>query len=194
MPPNPQPTPPDSAAPVTLAHGKSLQTQHAAPGVPAVAGGNFSGDVFIIGDIDECHPQPMAVASSVPQATESLPTPQAAPGVAFVQISDLQPDMFMLDLNDIDDLDDFEDMPAPARRPLLAPMTGAGDNRPVSLTPLTEFRGEIEPSPVYFSDQPAGYVFDEKVTDDTRQLWEVLPKEVFWLIMGCDHNTDIVFE
>lgn len=195
MPQDPQPMPPDNAARATLAPGKSLQTHQAAPGMPAVPGANFHGDVFIIADtppasdIDGCHRRPI-----VPHATESLPSLQTAPGIPFVAGREFPPDMFILDLNDIDDLDGFDDMPAPARRAMLAPIAGADDNRPVCLAPLTEFRSAVEPSPVYFCDQPAGYVFDEQVTDDTRQLWEVLPKEVFWLIMGCDQNADIVFE
>lgn len=196
MPQDPQ-TLRDNTAPETFLSGKSPQTHNAAPGE------HFSDDVFIIDDtlpgsnlddIDEFHYLPMPVAHPVPHATGTPWAQQAAPGVPVVPGHGFPRDMFMIDLNDIGDCNDFDDLPATARAPMLAPIAGAAGNRPGALAPLTEFHSEIQPSPIYFPDQPAGYVFDEQVTDDTRQLWEILPRDVFWLIMGRAESADIVFE
>jgi hypothetical protein len=185
----------DGAARATFPYGKSQQTHDAAPGTVRAPGEYFCGDVFVIADkrpvgdlddIDEFDYQPMPMASPVPLTAESLWPQLAVPG------RDFPADMFMLDLNDIDDIDDFDDLPATARPDVLAPIAGAAGNRPGCLSPLTEFQTEMQPSPVYFSGQPAGYVFDEQVTADTCQLWTVLPEDFFWLIMGCAQNADIV--
>lgn len=203
MPADPQLMPLDNATPDTFQSGKSMQSHDTAPAVFQAPGEYFSGDVFVIDDkrpvgdlddIDEFHYQPMPMAFQMTHAPESLWTQQAAPGAAFVTGHGFTPDMFIIDLNDIGDCDDFDDLPATARPNMLAPIASAGGGRPGFLAPLTEFQTEMQPSPVYFSDQPAGYVFDEQVTAETRQLWEILPRDCFWLIMGCAQNADIVFE
>lgn len=196
MPQEPQPTPLDNCPRATFPYGKFLQTHEAAPSTFRAPGEYFSGDVFVIADkrpvgdlddIDEFHYQPMPMACPVPHAPESLWPQPPVPG------RDFPADMFMLELNDIDDCDDFDNLPATSPD-MQAPIAGAAGNRPVLLSPLTEFQTEMQHSPVYFSGQPAGYVFDEQVTADTRQLWEVLPKDFFWPMMGCAQNADSVSE
>lgn len=202
MPPDSELMPLDNATPDSFESGKSMQTHDDAAGVLQAPGEYFCGDVFVIDDrqpvgdlddIDEFHYQPMPMAFQMTHAPESLWTQQAAPGVAFVPGHAFPADMFIIDLNDIGDCDDFDDLPATAR-PNMAPIASAAGSRPGFLAPLSEFQTEMQPSPVYFSDQPAGYVFDEQVTAQTHQLWQILPRDFFWLIMGCAQSADIVFD
>lgn len=138
-----------------------------APSVPVARVEDFCGSIFIIDD-----------------------TP---PGIPVAPARQFPADMFTLDLDDLDEADDFHSPPVTARPPMVAPLAGVAGNRPVFLAPLMESHSE-QPSARHFPDQPAGYVFDAEVTDYTRQLWQSLPRNFFWLIMGSAPSADIFFD
>lgn len=173
-----------------------LQPATAQTGQPSqphqgTAAEHFHAHVFTIDDIDEFHGQHAAPASAVFQPAVA-DKPLGAPGVAFALAQDFPRDMFILDRKDIDDIDEVGDLAASARPPVLAPIAGTNCHRPGSLAALAEFQMEFQASPRYFPDQPAGYIFDGEVTDYTRQLWHVLPKDLFWLIMGSVPSAEIL--
>lgn len=200
MPQDPQLMPLDNAMPDSFESGKSMQTHDALPGVLQAPGEYFCGNVFVIDDrqpggdlddIDEFHDQPMHTASQATFDPAWLSTLPLAPGFPLIPGDVFSRDLFIIDLNDIGDCDDFDDLPATAR-PNMAPIASAAGGRPGFLAPL--FQTEMPPSPVYFPDQPEGYVFDVPVTDETYKWWAVLPRDVFWLAMGRAPTAEIVFE